>query len=177
MKKVVSLCLVVLLLLNVLGYYGLFLGLKFNNALQVTHRLNSDNYLESETFTLKVPLTVPYYGDTEFERVDGEIEYNGEFYRLIKQKLQKDTLYIVCFKDLKGKQLHQALAEYVKTFADKPVDNGHGKTIQSFIKDYLLTSFSLNTSSTGWSFSIEYQRAEDTFSSLCFSPHAPPPKV
>lgn len=177
MKKVVSIFLVVLLLLNVMGYYGLFLGLKYKNSVQVTQRLNADDYQDSETITLKVPLAIPYYGDTEFERVDGEIEHNGEFYRLVKQKLEKDTLYIVCIKDVKSKHIQEALTEYVKTFTDHSADRSHTKTIQSFIKDYVPTSFNLDSSATGWNLTILHPFIlKDSFSNPYFSIPSPPPK-
>ena len=176
MKKAVSIFLVVLLLLNVMGYYGLFLGLKYKNSLQVTQRLNADDYHEAETVTIKIPLTIPYYGDTEFERVDGEIEHNGEFYRLVKQKLEKDTLHIVCIKDVKRKHIQQAITEYVKTFADQSADRSHTKTISSFIKDYISTSFNLDASATGWSFIIPYHTVEKSISNPYFSSPSPPPK-
>jgi hypothetical protein len=75
----------------------------------------------SETVTLKVPVAIPYLQNTDFERVNGEFEHNGEFFRLVKQRFASDTLYIVCIKDTRSKHIKQALAEYVKTFSDHPV--------------------------------------------------------
>lgn len=176
MKKAVSILLVVLLLLNVMGYYGLFLGLKYKNSLQVIERLNANDYNPSETITIKVPLAIPYYGDTEFERVDGEIEHHGEFYRLVKQKLEKDTLHIVCIKDVKRKHIQEALTEYVKTFSDQSTDRSHTKTIQPFIKDYVATSFNMESFATGWKLTIAYHHGEQLFSNPFFSIPSPPPK-
>ena len=98
-------------------------------------------------------MTLPYHLDSEYERVDGEIEHDGEFYRLVKQKLEKDTLYIVCIKDHDSKRIKQALADYVKTFTDKPVDAKHqGKFSASFIKDFLPTSIEITPASAGWNY-------------------------
>jgi hypothetical protein len=177
MKKVVSLFLALLLLLNVLGYYGIFLGLKYSNSRQVTQRLDADNYTQSETVTLKIPLTIPYYGDTDFERVDGEIQHQGEFYRLVKQKLEKDTLHIVCIRDVKSKHLQQALEEYVKTFADQSGDRSNTKTSYSFIKDYIEARFDLEDSAKGWSLMLHYYDVENSFSTPGLAFPTPPPKV
>ncbi|HEX6890362.1 MAG TPA: hypothetical protein VF141_06710, partial [Chryseolinea sp.] len=125
MKKIIAIFLVLLLLFNALGFYGLFIGLRYKNEIDLVQRLDNDQYLEEQTVTLKVPMTLPYHLDSEYERVDGEIEHDGEFYRLVKQKLQKDTLYIVCIKDQGSKRIKQALADYVKTFTDKPADAKH----------------------------------------------------
>ena len=177
MQKVISLFLVVLLLLNVMGYYGLFLGLKYKNSLQVTNRLNADDYRDSETVTIKIPLAVPYFSDTDFERVDGQIEYKGQFYRLVKQKLAKDTLHVVCIQDPKAKHIEEALTEYVKTFADQSADRSSSKTIHSFIKDYVSTSFSLGAAETGWSISLHHITVNISFASRYVSFPSPPPKA
>jgi hypothetical protein len=177
MKKVVSIFLVVLLLLNVMGYYGVFLGLRYRNSQQFIQRLDAERYSESETITLKIPLTIPYYGDTDFERVDGEIEHGGEFYRLVKQKFERDTLQIVCIKDVKRKHIQKALKEYVKTFADHSADRTSGKSIPSFIKDYVPSSFELGTASGGWNLSLIYPAAEDSFSAADISQSSLPPEI
>lgn len=176
MKKAVSICLVVLLLLNVLGYYGLFMGLKYNNTLSVTSRIDAQDYDESETVTLKIPLSVPYYGDTDFERVDGEIEHGGQFYRLVKQKLQKDTLHIVCIRDTRAKHIHEALTDYVSTFADQSAERSSTKTIQSFIKDYCPSTFSLLGEASGWSEELSDKVLRVSLPEMSQSFPAPPPK-
>lgn len=177
MKKAVSIFLTAILLLNVMGYYGLFLGLKYENSLDITQRLDADDYTRDETITLKIPLNIPYYGDTDFERVDGEIEHEGEFYRLVKQKFERDTLYIVCMKDIKSKQIKKALNKYVKTFTDQSADHSGAKTIPSFIKDYITTSFNLNASAAGWCLTLVYYTDEVKSFTLYFSNYSPPPEA
>ena len=177
MKKIASIFLVVLLLLNVMGYYGLFMGLKYKNTQQVTQRIDADNYHESETVTIKIPLSIPYYGNTEFERTDGEIEYEGQFYRLVKQKLERDTLYVVCIKDETAKHIQEAMTEFVKTFADQPSDRSNTKTIQSFIKDYMPATFSLHAAASGWNILLQFRKIDDSISNPYIPFATPPPKV
>lgn len=177
MKKAVSVFLAVLLLLNVMGYYGLFLGLKYKNTLRVTSRIEADDYAESETVTIKIPLSVPYFGDTDFERVDGEIEHEGQFYRLVKQKLQKDTLHVVCIRDVRAKHIHEALTDYVNTFTDQSADRSNTKTIQSFIKDYFASTFCLHADASGWNEPLRFATMDVTLPEVFSSHPAPPPKV
>ena len=81
-KKVISLFLLFLFLLNVLGYYGIFVGLQSKTAQQMRADFDEENYHHQEV-TIKVPLTVPYSTDSrEYSRVDGEFEHKGEVYRL-----------------------------------------------------------------------------------------------
>jgi hypothetical protein len=176
MKKTVSICLVALLLLNVMGYYGLFVGLKYKNALRVTSRIEADDYSESETITIKIPLAVPYYGDTDFERVDGEIEHQGQFYRLVKQKLEKDTLHVVCIRDTRAERIHEALTDYVNTFTDQSADRSNAKTIQSFIKDYFPSAFSLDVAAMGWTELLYCRNVDFAFSDAVEDPSSPPPR-
>jgi hypothetical protein len=176
MKRIVSIFLAVLVLMNIMGYYGIFLGLKYTHTTQIHHRLDTDSYTESETVTIKVPLAIPYAADTEYERVDGEIEHNGQSFRLVKQKLVQDTLYIVCIRDVKSDHLKQALAEYVKTFRDAPQNGPQQKIVPSFIKDFIQSSFDMGTSSTGWRQVMIYANVEERAKSPFLSSPSPPPK-
>jgi hypothetical protein len=179
LKKVIAIFLVILILFNTLGFYGIFVGLRYKAKKDIVHRLDNDQYQYKETITLKVPLSIPYNTDDEdYERVDGEVEYQGEFYRLVKQKLVSDTLYIVCIKDIKSKQIKQALADYVKSFTDKPADNkSQGKMQTTFIKDFLPTSFSLSASTEGWNSSLILNRSDlSAFSNRPVTFIGPPPK-
>lgn len=178
MKKVLSICLIILILFNTLGFYGLFVGMRYKVKYDLVKRLNKDNYNEKETVTIKVPLAIPYHVDKKtYERVDGEVEHNGEFYRLVKQKLENDTLFIVCIKDNASKRIKKALSDYVKTFTDKPVQAKHsGKTTLSFMKDYMPSSCKLSSASKGWSYSIQSGVRLDFFYQRSGVIDSPPPK-
>lgn len=135
-----------------MGYYGVFLGLKYKNDKDMIQMLDAENYSDSETITIKIPISIPYAADSKsFERVDGKFEHNGEFYRLVKQKLSQDTLYVVCVKDHENKVIDEAMTSFVKTFTDKPADNhSNSKILISFIKDYMSQTFALLQESNGW---------------------------
>ena len=115
-------------------------------------KLDAEDYSESETITIKLHISIPYAVDSKsFERIDGKFEHNGEFYRLVKQKLSQDTLYIVCVKDNENKIIDQAMTSFVKTFTDKPADNhSSSKIVISFIKDYIPHTFAMHHLSSGW---------------------------
>jgi hypothetical protein len=152
LRKTFAIVFLTLLLLNILGYYGLFLGLMYQNDRVMTQKLDDDQYDDAETVSIKIPITIPYVTDShDFQRVDGVFEHEGDFYRLVKQKLQLDTLHIVCVKDQQSKRINQALTDYVQTFTDKPsTEKQHTLTFSDFIKDYLTTSVSLSNLSFGW---------------------------
>jgi hypothetical protein len=176
MKKAYSVFLVIIILFNVMGYYGLFLGLTFKNTHDMLRRLDADAYRDTETVTIKVPLAVPYLMNTDFERVNGEVEFQGGFYRLVKQRFVHDTLYIVCIKDIAGKRIKQALAGYVSTFGHQPGEGKHTTcTIPAFIKDYLPSACHLVPVSKGWiTFLTFHQPREQESLFLLNVPYTPP---
>lgn len=167
------------MLFNALGFFGLFIGLRYKTKLDLVQRLDNNDYLDEETVTLKVPLALPYHIDSEeYDRVDGEIEHDGQFYQLVKQKLEKDTLYIVCIKDHDSKRINQALSDYVKTFTDKPVDAKQtAKFFTGFIKDFLPSSIEITSATSGWSCTVATTNLYDSFSSRSIAVFSPPPQI
>ena len=178
LKKAISIFLVFLLLFNALGFYGLLRGLQFKSTLDLVERLDNHKYSINETITIKVPLAIPYQLlSGEYQRVDGEIEYNSESYRLVKQKMDKDTLFIVCIKDQTSTRINQALTDYVKTFTDKPIQaKNAGKTFVGFIKDFLLTSINVSQFSEGWNYSVARVTRSDEFDNRYLVVFTPPPQ-
>ena len=152
MKQLVSLTLVALLMLNVLGYYALFVGLQYRNDRVMTRMFDAGAYKESDLISIKLPLAVPYLSDNKgFERVDGKFWHEGEVYRLVKRKYAQDTLTVVCVKDHESVRIQDALSDFVKTFADTPVQNKANATLVfSMSKDYLQEFLTLKTLASGW---------------------------
>jgi len=178
-KRGFTLFLLALFLLNVLGYYGVFVGLQFKNMREMQAKFDIGDYARTQEVTIKVPLAIPYASDSrEYTRVDGEFEHQGETYRMVKQKLQRDTLYIVCVKDNTTKDIKQALADYVKTFTDKPVgEKSSSKSVQNLIKDYIVSATSLQSMSDGWNNAIIPGTHSKEYRSHSIQLNSPPPKV
>jgi hypothetical protein len=178
-KRSLTIVLLVLFLLNVLGYYGVFMGLQVVNERKMEALFDDDNILLEQEITIEVPITIPYAtSSTEFTRVDGEFEHEGEVYRMVKQRYINDVLYIVCVKDVKSKEIKQALNDYVKSFTDTPSsEKGSTKTVQNFIKDFIATSTSLQSEESGWHKEIIYQVSSSLVESLSIQLNSPPPKV
>lgn len=179
MKKGITIVLLILFLLNTLGYYGVFVGLQFRNEKEMKALFDDDNYLPQQEVTIKVPITVPYATDSrEFTRVDGEFEHNGEIYRLVKQRLISDTLHIVCVKDNASKEIKQALTDYVKSFSDNPsTEKDTTKSSQQLIKDYISCATLLQSEVTGWGKVLTHGTRITVYESLSIQLNSPPPKA
>ena len=179
MKKGITIVLLILFLLNTLGYYGVFVGLQFRNEKEMKALFDDENYLPQQEVTIKVPITVPYATDSrEFTRVDGEFEHKGETYRLVKQRLLSDTLFIVCVKDNASKEIKQALTDYVKSFSDNPsTEKDTTKSSQQLIKDYISCATVLQSEVTGWGKVLTHGTRITVYESLSVQLNSPPPKA
>ncbi|MEO5599502.1 MAG: hypothetical protein ABIR06_01110 [Cyclobacteriaceae bacterium] len=114
MKKVLSILLLAIFLFNVGGYYIVFWGLRVKADQLLTERLDANEYKSNETIEIKIPVRLPYpIQQQEFERIDGKFEHNGEVFKLVKHKLENDTVYIVCIRDHRIEHLESTLTDYV----------------------------------------------------------------
>lgn len=88
---------------------------------------------------MRIPLALPYHSNhANYERVNGVFEYEGAMYRLVKQKLYNDTLYVICSRDELGKQIKDAIQEVAYSMNDEPTDSkpNSAKRWIAFIKDF-----------------------------------------
>lgn len=148
LKKAASIFLILVHLLNIIGYHGLFYGWAAFNTKKIRSDLDADSYAGSEAITLRIPLTLPYPSNHDsYQRVDGVIEHEGAMYRLVKQKLYNDTLYVICLQDKVGKQINDAIQELANTMNEQPDGDktSSGKASTIFVKDFE-TSKKLNLS-------------------------------
>lgn len=177
MKKCLTLIMLGVFLLNAVGFYGIFIGLQFKYAQEANSRLDNDLYAAGDAITFKIPLSIPYATDRDYERVNGEVTHEGEVYRLVKQKLFQDTLYLVCVKDKQSKKINQALTDYVKTFSDKPMNSKQSNKLDfSFIKDYLNSFVKIECHACGWLKNVKHKEFTTDFLSLYSPPIKYPPK-
>jgi hypothetical protein len=138
LKKIFSIFLLVVFLFNVGGYYLVFVALRFQATAELTQRLDADEYSQDELIELRLPVSLPYpLQENGFQRVDGKFEHKGQFYRLVKQKLENDVLIIICIKDKKEKQLDESMKDYSKLANDVPSSSKKTQNILSkLLKDF-----------------------------------------
>lgn len=179
MKRITTLILLLLFLLNVLGYYGVFVGIQHSFEKRLQSQFDQDDYSNDDEVLIKVPLTLPYAADApEYTRVDGQFEHQGEVYRLVKQRYASDTLFIVCVKDNATKEINQALVDYVKSYSDNPSsEKGSTKTLQTFSKDFISTITNLQSIESGWANALRFQTLSLTYESLAIQFNSPPPQA
>ncbi len=175
MKRLTAIVVLNIFLLNVLGYYGVLLGLKVRASNELSEMLDSDMYDLGGSVTFKIPLTVPYGVNSEFyETVSGEFEKDGVTYRMVKQRLYHDTLYIVCVKDDLSSKINNALAEFVQSFTGQG-DDDQKTAAPNFIKDYITSVTSLASLQPGWQLEVVQASTPRYFFDSYFSSIVHPP--
>lgn len=116
MKRLLLFGAISLLMLNALGYYPVYLCMQLKAQYEMKERLDTHAFGEEELFTIKIPLNLPYWSENHQapERIEGQIRYNNEFYKLYKQELVGDTLMVLAVKDHTEKAILDSLTEWVK---------------------------------------------------------------
>jgi hypothetical protein len=177
-KRTASILLILLFLFNVGGYYFVLWGLRAHRNIELTQKLDSGNYRDTETVELKVRMQLPYVSPSDdFSRVKGKFEHNGNFYHLVKQKLQGDTLLIICIPDLKEKHLVAAMNDYAALANELPDDSKKAfHFLSKLLKEFRPSASASTIRVEGWS--SEFKCASITEATLDpqISVSSPPPK-
>ncbi len=133
------------------GYYGILVALKYRNARVLIEQFNAGTYNAEDAAVMKIPFkSSAALSCDEYKRVDGDFERDGEIYRLIKQRLYRDTFHIVYMKDKTGTIINKVISDYVKTFADTPDDEGNTFLLPVFLKEYLIRTVEIQHLAFGW---------------------------
>ena len=170
---------IVLFLFNVGGYYLVFLGLRHQSNLELRARLDAEQYSREDLIELKLPVTLPYPLQQQgFQRVDGKFEYNGQFFKLVKQKMENDTLYIVCIRNEEEKGLVNAFRDYAKLVVDVPSTSKKSPTTPfKFLTDFECVDGERMTANGGWCASIVFSEGNFDLPFRVNPVFSPPPEV
>lgn len=142
-------------------------------------RLDADKYSSEDLVVLAVPISLPYpIQQNGYERVNGEFEYQGEYYNLVKQRLENDTLFMVCIRDKQEKRLANAFSEYTNLANSLPTSAKHTiDLLGKLFKDYTSTEFTFISTVTGWFLDVPFAEKEFTVLQRNYPIPSPPPKA
>lgn len=178
MKKLFAVIVLVVFLFNIGGYYLFFWGLHFNATVELTQKLDQGDYPSEKTFEFKIPLSVPYpiYGNG-FDRARGDFEHEGKFYSLVKQKLENDTLFIICIKNEKKQQLAKAFTDYANVSNDtgNAASKAGSDLLSKLFKDFNGSGFLEVIQCEGWSRKINFSGITEAPVEMYTEIVSPPP--
>lgn len=179
MKKLAAIFLIIIFLFNIGGYrlWFYFEQQRSDNRIEVL--LDKEAYNEAELITIKTPLSLPYQSNTsDFERVSGEINFNGKIYKYVKRKIDNGQLVLLCLPDKNKMQLEKAKADFFKNTNElaqndnsKKSDNSKSISFKNTGSDYDQYSFSFKINLVN---NIQVNSGLYKMDGLISSPHLSP---
>ena len=122
-----------------LGYYGIFIYREFVLKTNINYTLDYSKVSDDKLFLIKISNPLYHQIDRPELRTEGEIEHEGKFYTMVKQKLANDTLYVYFINNIEKEKLYNELSIHNDVHvADKATNSKKTENLlQSFIKEYL----------------------------------------
>jgi hypothetical protein len=166
LKRLTGIFLLCLILFNTIGYYGVLIVIEHQLTAQILGKIDENADEISGDLMLTVPVDLPYSLDSKsYERVDGTIVYHGEVYRLVKQKIYHNNLYVVCIRDDRSTDVKEVMDEYSKTFTNNQSDKSDSavKIVVSFAKYYFPFDKTAASEACGWNYDLRFSDSENLY--------------
>lgn len=150
-----------ILLFNWFGYELVMNYADQQQTAQLELQLDNKEYDAATLVEIRVPVTLPYQTDwKEFERVDGEIEFNGMHYKYVERKLEAGEMIYKCIPDKNKKQLVNARENFFKLVNDLQSQSQEKETNSQQQHSYKTFSFDYCEKLNNWNFhSMQLQSA------------------
>ena len=114
-------------------------------CLEAFYNTPDSSVLSEERITLKVPLAIPYGTTWNNDTPEGLIHYEGDYYNIVEQRYENDSLYTVMQANLSAREQFFALADRIQqefghdvNKTGNPLEKS-SKLFSSAIKHYLST--------------------------------------
>ena len=133
MKRIAAILLMGILFFNWYGYKLLSSYLEDRADRRLEARLDDQDFDESQLISIKVPAShLSYYNsNTQFERVDGQIEVKGIQYKYVKRRLYNDSLEMLCIPNYAAMTIQTARNQFFQLVNDIQQHNGQDKKSDS----------------------------------------------
>lgn len=132
-------------MLNLVGYHAwYFFELKSADH-NMEAMLDKTDYLETDLVTIRIPLSLPYQTDTDgFERISGEVSYEGKVYKYVKRKMENGYFVLKCLPDHDKMQLEQRNSVLLKNNLDQTQNSSEKPTSGNNVAKYVFSEFEQN---------------------------------
>ena len=112
-----------------MGYRFLFNYAQQQADIQLQYSLDNNQYNDAELIAVKVPLSMPYQAfQSDWERVDGEINIKGKIYNYVKRKIVDGEMVLMCLPDNNKMRIQSARDDFFKNTNDIAQDNAAKKS-------------------------------------------------
>lgn len=136
MKRAAAILLLIIFLFNWFGYRLLSDYLQHRADTQLESQLDQQQYNEASLIEIRIPLNMPYQNvSSDFERYDGDIEFNGIHYKYVKRKVANGELVLLCLPNENRMRLLNARDEFFKLVNDLQQSPDKSSTPSNSIKN------------------------------------------
>ena len=155
----------------------MFHALRYQADLKTWSRLDAGQYGEDEISIVKIPMALPYpVKEGVYQAMQDNFEYDGVYYKGIKQKMENDTLFVVCVKDQCEKNLNNVMTRYEKVISDTPSKSKTGQSLLSkLLKEYETFCQPKIVHQSGWILTLPYWELTANLAAVEPSVQSPPP--
>jgi hypothetical protein len=136
LKKIVTILLLVILLVNAAGYRFIMSYMENKANRQMITRLDNNEYNESELIEIAAPLDLPYFTNWQhFERCDGQVTINGTVYNYVARKYVNNVMTYKCIPN-KAQQNIITAKKQIEHIAFSDGETGKSKKPDSPLSSY-----------------------------------------
>ncbi len=142
MRKFSAILLLLIFLFNLVGYRFVFTYVQQKSDVQLESSLDNHQYNDADLVTIKVPLSMPYQTvQSNWERVNGEVTFNGKIYKYVKRKIVDGEMVLQCLPDANKMRIQNAKVDFFKntndiTSATKKSDNNKSSVFKNLMSEY-----------------------------------------
>ncbi len=113
LKKLSAILLLIIFLFNTVGYRLLISFVQNRTDEAMEARLDQGNYNDDELLAIRIPVNMPYQtNQSGYERVNGEINFQGKLYKYVKRIVQNDTMTLMCIPHEEKAKLQESANNY-----------------------------------------------------------------
>ena len=165
------------------GGYNLWFSFKLQQAdKQIEAILDKEMHKDKDLITIRFPLSLPYQNDTkEFERISGEVNFNGKIYKYVKRKIENGEFVLLCLADKNKMQIEKSKVDFFSATNDLNQSSSNksddSKTIafKKFSSEYYQDCISFIINPPGnHSEKFKMYKSGDLISSVHISTEQPP---
>ncbi len=143
MRKSAAIILLFVFFLYNIGYYGFYMAFNYQLDQKWNTKVLEDNLIEEELLHTSIPLSIPYQPDqNEYRTINGKLEIDGNYYRIVSQKYARDTLHVIYVNDTLQEGLEQSMNEWLSSLYQKPLSNDQDIQFWKVLaKDFMIDEF------------------------------------
>lgn len=129
MKQLAAILLLGIFSFNLFGYRLVASFLEINENEKMELAFDENDYADRQLISIKQPTNLPYYQNSKtFQRIDGEIEIEGVYYKYVKCRIYNDSLEMLCIPNTAKMKIQAAKADFSKLASDFQQSNNKKKS-------------------------------------------------